>query len=130
MHHLIAKRCLDEYLVSDLTYVIIKLIIQLYNLTMQIMEYDIKRIIGGYYYLLHKENNTYYYVYNERIFTYDTLTFIPKITSKYQLYIQVSHCYDQSHFDRLRSKIDQHIKGTKYRLLKGRRFKWCIEMID
>lgn len=126
--YLLVKHLLTNNMVDDVSNLIIKLMIKLQLLDM--METDIINIIKKYYIIKHVKNKTYDLVgfsSHESKNKYDSITFIPNIT-KYQLNIKTSHYYDQSNFDRLRSRIDENIKGTKYQLVKGRRFRWCIEI--
>ncbi len=135
------KRCLTENLVNDVANLIIRIMINIQAKILNVMEENIINIIKQYYIIQPKYKNEYdligfidYQKYfcnlHETSRGYDSLTFIPKIskTMKYQLNIKVSHYYNQSNFDRLRSRIDENIKYTPYQLVKCRRFKWCIEL--
>ena len=46
----------------------------------------------------------------------------------YKLYICASLYHDQSNFDRLRSTVQKNIKTTNYKLLPGKKNRWCVAL--
>ena len=90
---------------------------------------DMIDIVRMYYHLRHIHDKSYSYVFNLRLNKYDVLTLTPKTNNKCQLHIDVSPYYDQSSFDQLRTRIDQH-KYATYKFAKGRKFKIIIELLQ
>ena len=119
------------------------------------MSTNIKKIINDFYYIrddylvgkYFKESYESYEKTNMRLYDRglygpdyqldDILTHYDKITYKtsisfesqymiYKIYILISPYYNQSNFDRIRSTIQQQIRNTNYKLLTGRKNKWCV----
>ena len=85
---------------------------------------------------MHHYNQCLYgpkYQLDQYLTHFDAIHYKTKITFEekhiiYKLYICISPYHDRSNFDRLRSTVQKNIKNTNYKLLPGKKNRWCVAL--